>query len=298
MIAGTTASGKSGLALRIALRTGGVIINGDSVQLYQSLPILTAQPTAATHAAAPHRLYGLLGDLERCSVARWLELAAAEIRAVQPRLAIVTGGTGFYLEALVRGLSAVPPTPPALRAATQARFEQLGRDGFEAALAARDPVIAADLPADPQRLMRAWEVFALTGRSLRSFAEADRWRPPLPAFRGGVALVPAPACTARRIERRLDSMIDQGALEELDAWRRGADWRHSPLAKADGVRELGAYLDGDLSLLAAREATVVKVRRYAKRQRTWLRHRLSELSVEAIGGEALAASWSLDSDGG
>jgi len=288
LIAGTTASGKSALALALAERTGGVVVNADSVQLYRSLPILTAQPTAADRARAEHRLYGILADDEPGSVARWLDLAAAAIRDVQPRLAIVTGGTGFYLEALLRGLPDVPATPPELRARSEARLEALGQEAFARALAARDPVLAErGLPVDRQRLLRAWEVLALAGRSIASFGDADRRRPELPAWRGGVALVPPPAATAGRIERRFDRMLEEGVVAEVAAWRARAEVTRSPLAKADGVRELAAYLDGRWSLAEARRATIVKVRRYAKRQRTWLRHRLGELDVVDASGDAL-----------
>jgi len=288
LIAGTTASGKSTLALDLAAATDGVVVNADSVQLYASLPILTAQPTAADRARVAHRLYGILADDERCSVARWLEMAAAVINEVQPRLAIVTGGTGFYLEALLRGLPELPPTPPPLRRAAEARFDALGRAGFARELAARDPELAArGLPVDRQRLVRAFEVLTLTGRSIARLADAPRVRPALPAFRGGIALVPPPAATARRIEARVDAMVAAGALDELRAWREHPAAATSPLAKADGVRELGAYLDGLSSFEAARAATIVKVRRYAKRQRTWLRHRLPELATTERPGEAL-----------
>jgi tRNA dimethylallyltransferase len=291
LIAGTTASGKSALALALAERTGGVVVNADSVQLYASLPILTAQPTAADRARAEHRLYGVLADTEPGSVARWLALAAAAIRAVQPRLAIVTGGTGFYLEALLRGLPDVPATPPELRARSEARFDALGQEAFARELAARDPVLAErGLPVDRQRLLRAWEVLELADRSIASFTAADRRRPALPCWRGGVALVPSPATTAARIERRFDRMLAAGVIEEVAAWRARPAAAASPLAKADGVREIAGYVDGRWSLGEARQATLVKVRRYAKRQRTWLRHRVDEVDVVEATGEALAGA--------
>jgi tRNA dimethylallyltransferase len=290
LIAGTTASGKSALALSLAESTGGVVVNADSVQLYESLPILTAQPSPADRARAEHRLYGVLADTESSSVARWLDLAAGTIRAVQPRLAIVVGGTGFYLEALLRGLPDVPATPPALRALSEARFEGLGQAAFARELAARDPRLAErGLPVDRQRLLRAWEVLELAGRSIASFGDADRRRADLPAFRGGVALVPPPAATAARIERRFDAMLAAGVVAEVAAWRARAETARSPLDKADGVRELCAYLDGRWSLAEARRAAIVKVRRYAKRQRTWLRHRLDDLELVETTGEAVLA---------
>lgn len=288
VIAGTTASGKSALSLAIAERVDGVIVNADSVQLFASLPTLTARPDASALARAPHRLYGILDDDERCSAARWLGLAAEAIDAAQPHLAIVTGGTGFYLEALLNGLPDVPATPPALRAMAAARFGALGRERFAAELVARDPSLGdRGPPGDPQRLMRAWEVMELTGRSIRSF-EATRTGPALPPFRGGLALVPPAAIANRRIANRLEAMLAAGVLDELRYWRNAVDWRHVALAKADGVVELGRYLDGESSLEAAVEATIIKVRRYAKRQRTWLRNRLQELEPIAAVGDELA----------
>ncbi len=290
LIAGTTASGKSALACTLAERTGGVVVNADSVQLHRSLPILTAQPTATDRSRAEHRLYGILDDHDNSSVARWLELATATIAEIQPRLAVVTGGTGFYLDALLNGVPTAPATPADLRAASTARLRELGVGGFARELEASDPRLAArGLPHDPQRLLRAWEVLQLTGRSIASFWEHPRERPPLPAYRGGVALVPPPAETATRIENRLDAMLAAGLLAELAAFLERPAARLSPLAKADGVREFAGYLQGPTSLAAARAATIVKVRRYAKRQRTWLRHRLNEVEVLARTGDALCA---------
>lgn len=289
LIAGSTASGKSTLALALAERLDAVIVNADSVQLYRSLPILTAQPDAADRARAPHRLYGVLADHEPASVARWLELAVADIHAVQPRLAIVTGGTGFYLEALRRGLPTVPATPPDLRAATTALYAELGPERFAARLAACDPALAArGLPRDRQRQMRAFEVVTLTGRSILAWQAAPSVPPALPPFRGGLALVPPAPIVEARIRRRAAAMLAAGALDELVAWRRQPNALASPLAKADGVAELGLYLDGRLPLAAAVEAMVIKVRRYAKRQRTWLRHHLLDLARSERPGDVHA----------
>lgn len=286
LIGGSTASGKSALALALAEATGGVVVNADSVQLYRSLPILTAQPSASDLARAEHRLYGILDDLAPNSVAAWLERAVATIQEVQPRLAIVTGGTGFYLEALLRGAPTTPPTPPELRARSQARLAELGPAAFAAELQALDPQLAArGLPADPQRRLRAWEVLTLTGRSILAWQASPSLPPNLPPFRGGIALVPPRDHIWPRIRQRTEAMLDAGVLAELAAWRARPTSAASPLAKADGVVELGRYLDGTTSLDAATEALIVKVRRYAKRQRTWLRNRLPELAQVTTPGE-------------
>ncbi len=291
LIAGSTASGKSALAMALAERVGGVIVNADSVQLYRSLPTLTARPSLADEARVPHRLYGILDDDETGSVARWLDLAVAAIRAAQPRPAIVVGGTGFYLEALHRGQPSAPATPPELRAASVSRYAALGPEGFAAELARLDRVLAArGLPLDRQRRLRAWEVVTLTGRSLVDWQAAPLPPPELPPWRGGVALVPPPEVLWPRIERRTWAMVEAGALDELAAWRERPNAASSPLAKADGVVELGRHLDGACTLEVAVQATAIKVRRYAKRQRTWLRHRLADLPPATTPGEVLAAS--------
>jgi tRNA dimethylallyltransferase len=276
--------------MALAEATGGAIVNADSVQLYRGLPILTAQPSAVDRARLPHRLYGILADDASSSVADWLALATTAIVEAQPRLAIVTGGTGFYLEALLRGLPTVPATPAELRERSRARLDLLGSDAFAAELARLDPTLAAaGLPRDRQRRLRAWEVATLTGRSILDWQRTPPVPPDLPPFRGGLALVPPREVVWQRVERRARAMLAAGAVDELKLWRaRPAAWR-SPLAKADGVVELGRYLDDEIDLETALAQTVFKVRRYAKRQRTWLRHRLPELAPTAEVGEAVAA---------
>lgn len=264
-----------------------MIVNADSVQLYRSLPTLTARPTPTDLARAEHLLYGILDDDERGSVAQWLKLAVAAIWAVQPRLAIVTGGTGFYLEALLAGLADVPATPPELRAASGQAFARLGHAGFAAELGRLDPRLASrGLPKDPQRLRRAWEVCTLTGRSLTDW-EGQRTPPSLPPWRGGVALLPPREVLWHRIDRRTRAMVGAGVVDEIAAWRAGPDAGRSPLRHADGVAAFGEHLDGRITLDAAIVGTSVKVRRYAKRQRTWLRHRLPVLVHTAEVGESL-----------
>ncbi len=165
LIGGPTASGKSALALALAEAFDGVVVNADSMQLYRELRILTARPGADALRRAPHRLYGVLPAADPGSAARWRTLALDEIAAAAAagRLPILVGGTGLYFAALTEGLSPIPEIPEEVRAATRARLRRLGPAAFHAALAERDPTMAARLaPGDSQRLARAWEVLEAT----------------------------------------------------------------------------------------------------------------------------------------
>lgn len=277
MIGGATASGKSALALALAETLDGAVINADSMQIYRELPILTAQPDAAAQARAPHLLYGVLGIAERCSAGRWLGMAKtaiAEARAAG-RLPIVVGGTGLYLRALIGGLADIPPIPDELRESVRARLAEIGAAAFHGELAARDPEMAARLkPSDPQRLARAAEVLAATGRSL---ADWQRDRPPPPVagdFRTVLVDPPRDALYAA-CDARFAAMMDAGALAEADAAGRlmAAQGLASdlPALKALGLRELLAFSAGELSREAAVAAAQMATRRYAKRQGTWFR---------------------------
>jgi tRNA dimethylallyltransferase len=291
VIGGPSASGKSALALRLAEALDGVIINADSMQLYRELPLLTARPGPADEARVPHRLFGVLGAADPASVGRWLELAGEAIAASTGagRLPIVVGGTGLYLSALLRGLAPVPPVPAAARAAAEAMLERLGGPGLHAELMRRDPVMAARLrPSDRQRLIRAFEVLAATGRSLADWQALPRFRPRLPQPIEGFALLPPRAELHLRIERRLRAMLAAGALDELRALRLAHPEPDLPLLKAVAVPEFLAHLDGRLDLAEALARAVIRTRQYAKRQVTWLRHQLPELEPLQGFGDAPA----------
>jgi tRNA dimethylallyltransferase len=290
VVAGPTASGKSDLALRIAEAECGVIINADSMQLYRDLPLLTARPTPEDEARAPHRLYGILDAADPASLGRWLELAAAAIgeALADPRPAIVVGGTGLYLHALLHGLAPVPDIPSGMRTAARRRLAELGPAALHGELAALDPVMAARLrPTDRQRLLRAYEVVVATGRSLAAWQEAPPLCVNLPARRLGLALVPPRAALYERIERRLREMVERGALQELKALHRRSLRADLPLLKAVAVPELLAHLSGRVDLDTALDRAVIQSRRHAKRQLTWLRHQLPELRPVAEFGENL-----------
>lgn len=292
VIGGSTASGKSALALALAEATGGTVVNADSQQLYRDLPTLTARPSLAEEARAPHRLYGVLGPDQQASAGRWLDLAAPVLReaAADPRPLIVTGGTGLYLEALLHGIVPVPDIPPELRARLRAEAAGVPAPVLHERLRRQDPATAARLrPSDPQRILRALEVLAATGRPLAEWQAAAPRRLPLPGPVVGVALLPPAAVVNPRIGRRLRLMLEGPALAEVDALhRRLPDLASLPVAKLHGCRELLAVLDGRLDLATAETLTAAQVRQYAKRQRTFFRHRLPELAPLAATGEDAA----------
>jgi len=283
VIAGPTASGKSRLALDAAETLGGVIVNADSMQIYRELSILTARPGAADQVRVPHRLYGVLSGAERCSAGRWRGLAVAEIEACHAagRVPIVVGGTGLYLRALETGLADVPAVPAAVRAAAEATHRELGGAAFHGALAARDPVMAARLrPSDRQRLIRAWEVFAATGRSLADWQSDAVGGSPY-RFDHIVCLPPRAALYAA-CDARVTAMFDAGAIDEVRALLALHLDPALPVMKALGVQAIARYLAGDLPLPGAIAATQRQTRHYAKRQMTWLRTQLLPDRPDAI----------------
>jgi tRNA dimethylallyltransferase len=278
LIAGPTACGKSALAAAVAAAWRGTVINADSMQVYRELSLLTARPRGEELAAVPHRLYGVLSAAEACSVARWRALAVAEVETALAagRLPILTGGTGLYLHAFEHGLSAVPPVPAGIRAAARAELADLGRQAFHARLAERDPVMGARLaPGDSQRLLRAWEVLAATGRSLADWQAAPA--APAPYRLAKLCLLPPRRAVYAACDARLAAMVapaegEGGAIEEVAALLALQLDPALPAMKAVGVPEFSAYLAGQTSLEAALARAQQATRRYAKRQMTWLRH--------------------------
>jgi tRNA dimethylallyltransferase len=282
VIAGPTASGKSALALDLAAEEDAVIINGDSMQVYRDLPILTAQPDHAALQAVPHRLYGVLPLDDPATAVRWAELALREIEtaAAARKLPILVGGTGLYLKALLEGFAPIPEIDPKFRDEAKARLAELGAAGLHAALAARDPETAAKLRAsDSQRLMRAWEVLEGTGKPLAWWQK----QPSVPprSEQGPIAAIsfvvnPARADLYAACNDRLIAMVAKGALDEVRAALAaypGADTDRAGF-KALGFPELRRHIQGELSLEAAVAAAQQTTRNYAKRQGTWFRHQL------------------------
>ena len=275
LVAGPTASGKSALAMLLAQRLGGVVINADSMQVYRELRVLTARPTAEEEASVPHDLYGVHPAAEAASVAWWREAAlGAMARAVAAgRLPILCGGTGLYFSSLTVGLSAMPAIPAEVRAEARAMLEREGAAALHERLAAADPVSAGRLRAgDGQRVARAWEVWRATGRGIAA------WQAEAPAtgaapFDFGAILIDPPREALRdAIGLRWEAMMAGGAMEEVRALRAQALDPALPAMRAHGVPELSAVLEGGLSLEEAGRRACLAIGRYTKRQATWFRH--------------------------
>ena len=279
LIAGPTASGKSGAGLELASRFGGTIINADSMQVYRELRLLTARPSEADEARVPYRLYGTVPAADAYSVGRWLGDVAGAMAEVhkEGRLPILVGGTGLYFKALTEGLAPVPDIPAEIRSHWRERSEQLGRDALHAELAARDPAMAAHVsPADPQRIVRALEVIDATGVSLAEWQGSNAM--PLLAPGDALRLVIAPEREPlyAAIDARFDRMIEDGALDEVRGLLGLELDPGLPAMRAHGVRELAAYLSGALTRDEAVANAKTESRRYAKRQMTWLRRFMSD----------------------
>jgi tRNA dimethylallyltransferase len=279
LIAGPTASGKSALALALAEALGGTIINADSMQVYRDLRIVTARPTAQEEARVPHLLYGHVDAAENYSVGRWCVDASAALAAVERagRLPVVVGGTGLYFKALTRGLAAVPPIPPQIRAAVRERLERKGIAALYAELGERDAATARRLmPRDRARVTRALEVMLATGRSLTDW-HAEGMKPALDAQAAVKLFLDVERAEPyRRIDGRFDAMLGSGALDEVRALAsRGLD-PALPAMKAHGVPWLIRHLSGEIDLVAAVEGAKRDTRRYSKRQGTWFRHQLPD----------------------
>ncbi|MFJ6024209.1 tRNA (adenosine(37)-N6)-dimethylallyltransferase MiaA [Brevundimonas sp. NPDC092305] len=272
LIAGPTASGKSALALEMAQRTGAVILNADSQQLYADLRVLSARPSRGDEAAADHRLYGVADAAEAWSVGRWSRAAIAELAGLDGRPVLIVGGTGLYFTALTKGLADIPQVPVAARDASGAALDAEGEIEFRRRLARLDSRAEARIEAgDRQRLIRAMAVAEHTGRALSDWA--DETTPLLPpgSWTGRV-VEPDRATLYANCDLRVSRMVEAGALDEVKALiSRGLD-PDLPAMKAVGVREFGAHLAGETSLEQAIEATRQATRNYAKRQLTWFRN--------------------------
>ena len=286
LIAGPTASGKSALALALAEKIGGIIVNADSMQVYRDLRVITARPTPAEEARVPHRLYGHVDAGENYSVGRWCRdvgTVLAEIER-QGRVAILVGGTGLYFKALTTGLAAVPPIAAEIRSQVRARLASEGAAALHGELAGLDPATAQRLMVnDRSRIARALEVVLATGRSL-----TDWHREGLPALvdsarAAKIFLTCERKQLVARIEARFAAMLEAGALDEVRALERRQLDPLLPAMKAHGVPWLIRHLHGEISLDEAAAGAIMDTRRYAKRQLTWFRNQMTDWPWAAPG---------------
>ncbi|RCL03247.1 MAG: tRNA dimethylallyltransferase [Candidatus Tokpelaia sp. JSC189] len=265
--------------MEIARQRNGVVINADSMQVYDILHILTAQPDKDEMAGIPHYLYGFVKPGEVFSAGHWLEAVRKLLQSheLKRRTCIFVGGTGLYFRALLGGLASIPSIEMEIRKKWRQFLQEKGIVPLYEYLAEKDPLMAQRLsPADGQRILRALEVWEATGRSLAEWQRmnAESFVDAVHACR--VLLMPERRDLATRISIRFDTMIEKGALEEVRKLQAMRLDPAMPVMKAIGVREFSAYLDGKISLQAAIEKIKAETRRYAKRQMTWLRHQFDE----------------------
>ncbi|MCB2108276.1 MAG: tRNA (adenosine(37)-N6)-dimethylallyltransferase MiaA [Rhodobacteraceae bacterium] len=274
VVAGPTASGKSALALALAERFGGTVINADSIQCYRDLSSLTARPMPDEEARAPHRLYGFLAATETMSAAKWADLAAQEIKIAhsERKVPIVVGGTGLYLMALTEGLADIPTVPDEIRNETRKLMDGIGVSYLHRMLGERDPQTAARLSVnDTQRVARAWEVLEATGQSI-TWWQTQPKRPAVAADYFKILLMPPRDLLYAACEARFDAMIAAGALDQVKALLAGGVTDTAPVMRALGAKELAAHALGAASLETAVVTAKTATRHYAKRQSTWFRH--------------------------
>lgn len=289
LIAGPTASGKSALALARAQTSGGVIVNADSMQVYDTLRVVTARPSAEEEAQAEHRLYGTVPASKRFSTGQWVRAVEASMVTIDPdREVIFVGGTGLYFDALTDGFADVPDVPAALALAVQHEIEALSEPQRMALLAAEDAETARRLKvADPQRVTRALAVKRATGRTLSSFQSEQR-----PGLLAGwqlerVVLWPDRDVLRGRITRRFAAMFNNGAVQEVEALRAQLLDPSLPAMKAIGVPEISSWLDGYMSQDEAIARATIATHQYAKRQRTWFRNRMGDWPRLGLAGAPL-----------
>ncbi len=279
IVAGPTASGKSALAVDVAVEFGGVVINADSMQVYRDLSILTARPGPQDEARAPHKLFGLLSAADPCSVGRWLEMARVAVREARDAglLPIFAGGTGLYIRALMEGLAEVPPIPAQVRKEVRDLHARIGLEAFRDELAKVDPDAADELSqGDTQRLIRAMEVVLGTGETLAHWRRQPGGKAGVPGRKGVIKLLPDREDIYSACDARFAGMIEAGAVDEVRALIAQDLDPGLPALKAVGVPELTRYLLGVTSLEEAQTKASQATRNYAKRQLTWLRHQLAD----------------------
>ena len=279
LITGPTASGKSALAVRLAAEHDGVVINADSMQVYDTLNILTARPQPEDMGGIEHRLYGHVPAGATYSTGDWLRAATALVGELQRRgkLPVFVGGTGLYFRALTGGLSDMPAIPDDVRERVRARLAAEGAEALHRELAKRDPETAARLKAgDGQRILRALEVVETTGKSISAFQAASGPAVIDPERAQKIVVLPDRAVLAARIDRRFGLMLKAGAVDEVRALLVQNLSPAMPVMKAIGVPQIAAMLAGEMREAEVIERGAAATRQYAKRQMTWFRNQLDE----------------------
>ena len=278
IICGPTGAGKSSLALNLAEKFKGVIINADSVQIYREIKILSGRPTFDDYRQAPHRLYGIMSIFKPCTLGIWRKMALETIKECElsGRLPIICGGTGLYIKFLLNELSAIPEIPPSIKLEAREKLEDLGNENFRELLSKNDPVSASRIKSgDTNRLLRAWEVLTATNKPLSYWHEQSGETGSQHKF-FKVCLMPERKALYSKCDKRFLDFIERGAVEEARALDFITVSPELPASKTLGLIELVKYTKGELELSDAIAQAQRTTRRYAKRQLTWFRHQLDE----------------------
>ena len=279
LITGPTASGKSALALRLAVERDGVVINADSMQVYDTLRVLTARPSEDEMEGVPHLLYGHVPASSLYSTGEWLRDISAVLADLreQGRFPVIVGGTGLYFKALTGGLSDMPVIPDEIRAGLRQRLIDEGPSQLYAALQERDPAVAESLkPEDGQRIVRALEVLEATGRSIAAFQQQTGPVIVDPDSARKIVVLPDRAVLHQRINGRFEAMLEQGAEDEVRALLALNLPAEMPAMKAIGVSQIAAMFRGELTRDEVIDRGSAATRQYAKRQMTWFRNQMDD----------------------
>ncbi|WP_332302636.1 tRNA (adenosine(37)-N6)-dimethylallyltransferase MiaA [Rhizobium sp. GR12] len=277
LITGPTASGKSALALRLALERNGVVINADSMQVYDTLRVLTARPSEDEMEGVPHLLYGHVPASNLYSTGEWLREISALLDDLRNEgcFPVIVGGTGLYFKALTGGLSDMPAIPDDIREGLRARLIEEGAVVLHAELSLRDPAMAEGLqPGDGQRIVRALEVIEATGKSIRDFQKSSGPVIVDPDRAQKFVVLPERPVLHDRINRRFETMMESGAVEEVKALLALNLAPDATAMKAIGVAQIADMLTGRMSEAEVIEKSAAATRQYAKRQMTWFRNQM------------------------
>ncbi len=282
LLYGPTACGKSSIALNWADQNDGIIINSDALQIYNALPILTAQPTTLEQSTAPHFLYGTHDPTKAMDAHSWA-LEAVNIVTNNSQKPIITGGTGLYIKTVLEGLSIIPDIDPRYRLQSEELYQELGADGFQEKLKEIDPQSATNIHANNrQRMVRAYEVYLGTGKPFSNWRNAPK-NPVLPTDISYhlYVLLPKKDLVIQRAANRFDHMIDRGVIDEVKRYTK--QYPHGSAAdQALGLQIFQHYLEGYFSLEEVKSRTLLETNQYIKRQYTWARGQFKDLKNVTI----------------
>lgn len=291
LIAGPTASGKTEISINLAKQLNGVIINTDSMQVYDILSVITAKPTVEEMGDVEHLLFGHVHPTVDYSTAKWIEDVETVLGEIGNKLPIFVGGTGLYFKALSEGLSQIPDIDPEIRLKWRTFSDQHSSNELYDELELRDMDSAARLnQGDTQRIVRALEVVDSTGKSIHHWQKIGNKTPLLDitASRNYIIL-PERQRLNQRIDQRFRKMVEEGAIEEVQTLLKLNLSHESPVMRAIGVKQITAYLEGEIKLEEASDLASIASRQYAKRQRTWFRNQFKDNWI--IVDDAKALNW-------